>query len=112
MNTPNLKPTFDTESVRVLLDLPTLQDVKNLTRRGKALHGALVGRGRFDVNKVRRVRAQMIRRRLARALGRSNPRFVPDDHSRECKECKGIAVEWEGAILCENGHRVAQEVEK
>jgi len=105
----NIKPTYDTETVRQLLDLPRLQDVRNLTRPGKPLFEALIrggARGRYDPFKVRRVRTQMIRRRLAETLGRISPRFLRESHSRTCGTCGGIAVEWEGKVLCENGHQV------
>lgn len=104
------KPTYDTETVRILLDLPNARDVRNLTKPGKALFEALIRdggpRGRYDVRRVRRVRAQMIRRRLAEKLGRTSPRFLPDANSWECPTCKGIAVAWGGKVLCENGHEI------
>lgn len=103
-----LEPTFDTESVRILLDLPTLADVRNLTRKGYALHDALIRggvRGRYDVRKVKRVRGQMIRRKLAEQLGRHNPRFLSEKHSRNCLQCNGTAVAWAGSVVCENGHK-------
>lgn len=106
MNSQMLPPaTYDTETVRQMLGLPNAQDVRNLTRKGAALHRALIARGRFDVRKVRRARAQFIRRRLAASLGRTSPRFLPDSHSRECPQCGGIAVLWNGIILCENDHK-------
>lgn len=110
MNDIKPNPTYDTESVRRLLDLPSAQDVRNLTRPGKPLYEALIrddgARGRYNVRRVHRVRSQMIRRRLAETLGRISPRFLPESNSRTCETCEGIAVEWDGKILCENGHHI------
>jgi len=99
--------TYDTEIVRQLLKLGTLQDVRNQTRPGKPLHGALVRRGAFSVRKVKNALPLYVRRRLAAQLGRVSPRFLDNSHSRECPhpQCGGLAVEWEGRTLCENGHQ-------
>lgn len=102
-----IKTSYDTESVRLILGLPRAQDVRNLTRPGKPLHDALIRggpRGRFDPQRVRMLQKKMIRRKLAATLGRTSPRMLSEDHSRHCQECQGIAVEWDGTILCENGH--------
>jgi hypothetical protein len=100
----NPPTTYDTETVRQLLGLKTLQDVRNLTRPGKPLHDALVRRGSFDQRKVKKFLPIFIRRELAAQLGRTSPRFLDDSHSVKCSQCNGIAVEWEGSLLCENGH--------
>lgn len=96
--------TYDTETVRQLLGLGSLQDVWNLTRPGKPLHEALVRRGSFNKQMVKRAQAQFIRRELAAQLGRRSPRFLDNSHSATCPQCNGVAVEWEGSLLCENGH--------
>lgn len=99
-----LTPTYDTEAVRQLLGLRTLEDVWNLTRPGGALHDAQIRRGAFNTQKVRNVRARFVRRALAAQLGRVSPRFLDHSHSRSCSECGAIAVKWEGRTLCENNH--------
>lgn len=96
--------TYDTETVRQLLGLRSLQDVWNLTRPGKPLHDAQVRRGSFNKQMVKRAEAQFIRRELAAQLGRKSPRFLNDSHSAACPQCIGVTVEWEGSLLCENGH--------
>lgn len=96
--------TYDTETVRQLLGLRTLEDVWNLTRLGKPLHNAQVRRGSFSQRRVKSVQAQFIRRKLAAKLGRVSPRFLDNSHSVRCPQCPGIAVEWEGRTLCENDH--------
>jgi hypothetical protein len=98
------QPTYDTETVRQLLGLKTLQDVRNLTRPGKPLHDALVRRGSFDQRKVKKFLHIFIRRELAAQLGRTSPRFLDNSHTATCPQCSGITVEWEGSLLCENGH--------
>lgn len=104
------RATYDTETVRRILGLPSAQDVRNLTRRGKSLYKALIRdggpRGRFEVQRVNKLHKKMVRRALASKLGRTSPRFLHDRHSRTCETCGGLAVEWEGRILCENEHLV------
>lgn len=111
MNT-KIQPVYTTEQVRQILGLPHAQDVRNLTRTGKALHKALVARGAFSAHRVQWVRKKMVRRRLAEQLGRISPRFLDESHSCACPECQGLAVEWEGRILCENGHTTTEGGEK
>jgi len=107
MNSTTPQSTYDTETVRQLLGLKTLEDVRNLTRPGAALHNAQVRRGAFNTMKVAYARKKFIRRALAAQLGRTSPRFLDNSHSRRCSEpeCGAIAVEWEGRTLCENGHQ-------
>lgn len=101
--------TYDTETVRQLLKLRTLEDVRNLTRPGKPLADALVRRGSFNRHKVKKLQAKFIRRELAAQLGRISPRFLDDSHSVTCPKCPGVAVEWEGRTACENGHTNVKE---
>lgn len=103
MNTLTPTPTYDTETVRQILGLRTLEDVWNLTKSGGALHDAQIRRGAFSTQKVRNVRNRFVRRALARRLGRVSPRFLDNSHSRTC-DCGALAVEWEGRTLCENNH--------
>lgn len=105
----DITATYDTETVRQLLDLRTLEDVQNLTRPGKPLHKARVRRGSFHKGMVKAARPQFVRRKLAAQLGRVSPRFLDDSHSRNCSQCSGVAVEWESRTLCENGHESREE---
>lgn len=108
----DIQTTYDTETVRQLLGLKSKQDVWNLTRPGKPLHDAQVRRGSFNKHMVKQAQAQFIRRELAAQLGRTSPRFLDHSHTTKCPQCTGVTVEWEGSLLCENGHRNKKEEAK
>lgn len=95
---------YDTEAVRLLLELDSPQEVYNMSRPGHVLHSAHIRRGVYNKHKVDVLRAQFIRRRLAARLGRISPRLLDDSASRTCNQCKSLAVMWEGKFLCEEGH--------
>jgi hypothetical protein len=104
-----IKPTYDTEAVRAMVEQATgtptkEQDVWNACREGKALAEAVVRRGVFDVKKTKTILAQMHRRRLAASLGRVSPRFLDSSHDAVCPTCKELAVTWEGRSICINEH--------
>jgi hypothetical protein len=109
----NPRSTFDTETVRRLISHAsgkdfTARDIHSLTRKGRPLHRAQVRRGSFSTVIIGRLVDKFTRRRLAQALGRISPRFLDDSHSRTCPECRGLAVEWDGRTLCENGHQTQE----
>jgi hypothetical protein len=106
------RSTYDTETTRELLGLESAQDVYNLTRPGALLHGARIRAGSFDQWRVHTARKTLIRYRLAAKLGRISPRYIDHSHDRACATCQGIAVEWEGWVLCENGHKTEESWEE
>lgn len=106
--------SYDTETVRQMMELAVGEsvaqmDLWNLCKPGKLLHKAVIRPGVFSVSRTRKAIAKLLRRRLAASLGRTSPRFLDPDHDRECHTCKGLAVEWERSVLCENNHLLCAE---
>jgi hypothetical protein len=114
MNMPSLRQiaeaTFDAREVVKLLSYArgrpaTIMDVANLSRPGKPLDPARVARGVYDRKTTLSVMRALLRVRLATELGRVNQQLLPLDSAYTCPECKGDAVQWEGAWRCEHGHQ-------
>jgi hypothetical protein len=104
------RSTYDSETVREILSQAsgkqfTAQDIRGLAKKGRPLNKARVHRGSYSIIIVKRLEDKFTRRRLAAQLGRISPRFLDNSHSRDCPKCGGTAVEWSGAILCENDHQ-------
>ena len=113
---PSLKSIYDTEQVRQLLEAAsgepkTIMDVQNLLRPGKILKHTHIRPGSFDRRGVNEVMDAVLRRRLARELGRISPRFLDLDDCIDCPECGAVAVRWEGKWKCESGHEGLEPVE-
>lgn len=105
----NRNTGYDHETVRLMVEeatasITTSQDVSNLCRPGALLHSCVIRPGFFKKAPTQRVVISMLRRRLAAQLGRTSPRLLDKSHDLTCNTCSGIAVEWEGSWLCENGH--------
>jgi len=103
------RSTYDSETVRELLSQAsgkqfTAQDIRGLAKKGRPLNKARVRRGSYSVVTVKHLVDKFTRRRLAAQLGRISPRFLDSSRSRDCPQCRGIAVEWGDRVLCENGH--------
>lgn len=115
-----VRTLYDTAGVCQLLSYAlgkpvTPADVRNLSRPHAALHKAMAPggtRGTFLPARVKRLALKMIRRRLAEGLGRVSPRFLDNSHSRICSQCRAVAVEWGGAVACENGHTYLESVDQ
>ena len=110
MKLPSIKSIYDTEQVRQLLEAAegepkAVIDVHNLLRPGKLLEHTYIRRGSYDRRGVNEIMTAILRRRLARDLGRISPRLLDVDHDIECPECGAVAVRWDGKWKCEDGHQ-------
>lgn len=109
MKSPMFSPTYDTETVRAMVaqatGAPTKeQDIWNLCRPGCALEPAVVRRGSFHVGKTKKVIIKLTQRRLLQTMGSKSLRLPGPEVETACPHCAGIAVLYNGVILCENEH--------